>query len=143
MPPPSTNNGTTGYGVRSGWRIPLFGHNGTINATGTGLTGISFGQSPGTPELTVTANPINRMYAFLWTPSSYAARSVTFFIAPVFVGQLASLYLALDQQTGVYVPVVPSNWLLPPVSIPIAPAPTVAAVFALLPLARRRRGASP
>jgi hypothetical protein len=132
-----TNNGTTGLGVRSGWRVGS--GPGSVNASGTGITQVQFGQFPASPELAVTMNPVNRMLAFRWTPASYAARSVTFSIAPVSGNALTSVYLDLDHSVGASVYISPSNWVLPPLEIPIAPAPASAGALALAALARRAK----
>ena len=141
-PGPPNNNGTTGLGVRSGWFLHA-SDAGSINASGTGITQIQFGQFPASPELAVTRNPINRMYAFRWTPSSYAARSITFAIAAASGNTLASVYFDLDHSVGASAYVVPANWILPPIEIPIAPAPAACAVLLIALLHRRRREAPP
>jgi hypothetical protein len=137
-PPPQTNNGTTGYGVRSGWRMLGNPSAGSVNATGTGVEQIVFGQffSQYPPE---TANPINRMYALLWTPASYSSRVVTFAVAGHMPAYTGSIGLDLDGsvQTAVYVTL--DHIVLGSIDIPIAPAPPAAGAMALALLARRRR----
>jgi hypothetical protein len=133
------NNGTTGYGVRSGW-IFQFG-NGSVNASGSGITQIAFYQFPASPKLARTTNPIERVYAFLWTPSSYSNRTITF-AAAGFSGAgstIGAVYLDLDGSVGASVYLVPANLSFGRVSIPVAPAPASAAALALATLARRGR----
>src|SRR5262245_22449354 len=132
--PTTTNNGSTGYGVRSGWRRAGWG-NGSLNSAGTGLLEIQFGQFPAEPSLASTANPIPRMFAFLWTPASYASRTITFSVSPAVPGgPAASVYLALDQMIGASI--YTSQTQLGSVSIPIVPAP--ASLLALAIAAPRR-----
>ena len=144
-PTPQTNNGTTGIGVRSGWRVGDAAGPGSVNASGTGILQVQFGQFPWSPELTNTMNPINRMYAFRWTPASYDQRGVSFTPSGVgFAGdRIAAVYFDLDHSVVAGVYVAPPNLSFIGIEIPIAPAPASAAAIALAALARRRRGASP
>ena len=131
------NNGTSGYGVRVGFRIVGSASHGSVNGAGTGITEIQFGQFP--VEKPWTLNPIQRLYAFLWTPSSYAARSVTFGVSGHAPPAVASVMLDLDGSVGAYAYATQDHLSLGSVTIPIAPAPPAAAAFAFLALARRRR----
>jgi hypothetical protein len=141
-PGPTTNNGTTGYGVRLGWRRAGDG-NGFIDAAAGRIREIIFLQAPPEPAGANTTNPIDRMYAFLWTPASYAPRGISFSIAPVSGSTLASVYLDLDHSVGASVYIVPANWDLTPVEIPIVPAPAGAGLLALgLIMGRPRRARS-
>jgi hypothetical protein len=140
-PTPQTNNGSTGIGIRLGWRIVGNASPGSVNAAGTGVTQIQFGQFPSTPELANTTNPVNRMFAMTWTPSSYAGRTVTFSLAPASGNTAASVYLDLDGSVGASVYVALSNVALGSTNIPIAPAPASLALLGLggLVAGRRRR----
>jgi hypothetical protein len=142
-PLPQTNNGTTGYGVRSGWRIVGSASPGSVNAAGTGVTEIQFGDFAGPPGFFVTTNPISRMYAILWTPADYSGRQVTFAAAG---HSSPTASIAVDLSGGVNAPVFvdAAHLNLGSITIPIAPAPPAAAALTFLALARRRRrGASP
>jgi hypothetical protein len=130
QPPPKG----PGYGVRTGWR--LF-PNGDGMLTGTGIAQIQFGQALGAPEVINTNNPVARVYRFLWTPSTYAARTVTFSLAGA--SPAASLVLALDQATTGRAFVGPGNLVLGNVNIPIAPAPAAPPLLALAAAAPRRK----
>ena len=72
-----SNSGSAGqYGTRSGWRVVgLPASNGSVNASGTGITQIQFGQFVPSPDLANTTNPVTRMFAVLWTPTSYSNRT--------------------------------------------------------------------
>jgi hypothetical protein len=141
-PLPQTNNGTAGYGVRNWWRIVGSASAGSVNGTGTGITYVQFGQFPQLPDLYQTTNPIPRMYAFLWTPTSYAVRTVTFALVGHEPPMTGAVLLGFDSFL-VSVFVDPAHLSLGSVSIPIAPAPPAAAAIALgLVPRRRRRGAS-
>jgi hypothetical protein len=142
-PTPQTNNGTTGIGVRSGWRIVGNASPGSVNAAGTGVTQIQFGQFPASPELANTTNPINRIFAMTWTPSSYTNRTVTFSLAgyPGAGQAVASVYMDLDGSVGASAFVTANNLNLGSTNIPVAPAPASLALLGLggLVAGRRRR----
>jgi hypothetical protein len=108
-----------------------------MNAAGTGITEIQFGQ---TSEWNlITTNPVPRMYAFLWTPSSYAARAVTFGVSMHTPPFGASVTVAIGAlRASIFVD--PTNVHLGSVTIPVVPAPAVAVLLATAaPLGRRRR----
>ena len=140
-PTPQTNNGSTGIGVRSGWRIVGNASPGSVNAAGTGVTQIQFGQFPASPELANTLNPVSRMFAMIWTPTSYTNRTVTFSLAPASGNTAASVYLDLDGSVGASVYVNLANVTLGSANIPVAPAPASLALLGLggLVAGRRRR----
>jgi hypothetical protein len=141
-PGPQTNNGTSGYGIRNGWRIVGNASPGSVNAAGTGVNSIEFGQFPVQVE-PVTTNPIPRTYAIQWSPSDYSPRNARFDLAPAGAstnGYTAAVYVELiHNDIGASIQVVPPNVQLGSITIPIAPAPPAAAAIGLVLLARRRR----
>jgi hypothetical protein len=143
--PPNNSAGTSGFGVRGGWRIAGNASHGTPNGAGDGMINIQPGQFPN-PDLPNSTNPINGMYRLLWTPSSYTERIVTFSLARAAVASAtgASVYLDLDGSVGSSVYVAESNISYGSVNIPIGiPAPASLAMLGLggLVAAGRRRQA--
>jgi hypothetical protein len=90
-----------------------------------------------------TANPVAAMYRCLWTPASYASRTVTFQVAPGVNSVVGSVYVQLGPEAGFPIYVILSHTHLDRIRIPIAPTPSSLAVLALVPLVRRRREAPP
>jgi hypothetical protein len=138
--------GTSGYGLRGGWRVGGNISNGTPNAAGDGMINIQPGYLNHPPGVYNTLNPITNMYRLLWTPNSYADRTVSFALAraaatnPSITG--TSVYLDLDGSVGTAIYVANSNISHGSVSIAIVPAPPIAACFVmtgLFTIGRRRR----
>ena len=117
--PTQNNNGTSGLGVRSNgaganWRIVGAASVGSVNASGSGITQIQFGQFVSSPGDANTTNPVNRMFAMTWTPGSYTNRTVTFALAPASGNTAASVYCDLNGNLGASVYVALSNVALGP-----------------------------
>lgn len=139
--PLANSHGTSGYGVRGGWRIAGSASNGIVQATG--IDTIQIGQFSATPDTCNTANPVANLFRFLWTPWSYGPRDVPFSVVPCPIAglQVGSLYLDLGNGTGVGVYLAPQDIRLPTLRIAVVPAPSAAATLTLIALtsARRRR----
>jgi len=135
--------GTSGFGVRSVWRLA---GNGTVNPASDGIINLQFGQFPADPSAAMTENPIPNMFRMLWTPSTFSARTARFQLSQSVIAEanVCGLYLDLDPATGIEVYVRPFHISLGSVSIPIAPAPstTLALAAAALLAPRRRRPTS-
>jgi hypothetical protein len=134
--PLANSTGTSGFGVRGAWRLgpPVVGLD--------GITHIQFGQFPSIPGAATSVNPITNMFRMLWTPDSFAARTIQFQVAPspIAGSATASVYLDFDHASGASVFVTASNLNLGSVSIPIAPTPpTLALTAAAVAFASRRR----
>jgi hypothetical protein len=71
--PLANSTGTSGFGVRSDWRLA---GNGTVNPASDG--NLQFAQFPFGPPQVLTENPIANVFRMLWTPSSFAPRTVQF-----------------------------------------------------------------
>ena len=69
------------------WDLVGPGGWGTPANSGSNLTNIQFRQFPVSPGAIVTTNPVNLMYQALWTPGSYANRTVTFNIVAALASQ--------------------------------------------------------
>ena len=139
--PNAGSTGTSGYGVRGGWRLGANAANGQPVANG--FANIGPGQLPTDPSLGNSTNPIANIDRLGWTPNSYATRTQTFSAAGA-AGAGANaigMYLDLDGQTGgvAYIPL--ANVTFGSVNIPIAPAPASLALLGLggLVAGRRRR----
>jgi hypothetical protein len=151
---PNANlTGTSGYGVRGGWRLGGNAANGTPATNG--IINIGPGQLPTDPTGTNVTNPITNLDRLGWAPASYAQRTVTFSVAPAAGAgaQAIGLYVDLDGTTDgtqagysqgtlggvIYIPL--SQVTLGSVNIPIAPAPASLALLGLggLIAGRRRR----
>ena len=146
--PPSTSvgplagsTGTSGYGVRGGWRLGGTVANGSPIANG--FQNIGPGQLPTDPSLANATNPITNADRLGWTPNSYATRTQTFqvFGAAGTNNNVVGLYCDLDGQTGGAAYILTSAITFGSVNIPIAPAPASLALLGLggLVAGRRRR----
>jgi hypothetical protein len=132
--PLANSQGTSGFGVRSPWRMS---GNGTVNATG--IANLQFGFFTETPGPT---NPILNMFRLLWTPADYSPREAQFAInpAPLAGPAFAAVYLDFGNGLGANIYLPSSDVSLGSVSIPISPAPpTLALAAAAATLASRRR----
>jgi hypothetical protein len=136
------NTGPSGYGMLQGWRIVGPASNGSVNATGTGITQIQYGQFPSSSAAVNTANPVATMYRCLWTPASYTSRTITFQVSPIGTNA-GAVWIQLDTTSIVGVYVRLERTFLRGVNIPIAPAPASFAALLLAPLPRRRRREAP
>jgi hypothetical protein len=137
--PLANSSGTSGFGVRSSWRLV---DNGTINPAGDGVLNVEFGQFAAQPSTASTENPVTNVYRMLWQPSSYTARNVQFTPAGALrAGNLiSSVYLDLNGTLGASAFVNQANISYHGVTIPIpAPATGAIALFGLTVAARRRR----
>jgi hypothetical protein len=146
--PQANAAGTTGFGVRSTWRL---NGNGTVNPASDGIINQQFGQFPANPGGANSTNPIVNMFRMLWQPSSFAGRTVTFNEAPAAIsaGAVAGVYLDFDGgaggpgsgTVGASVFVTAQHLHLNGVNIPISPAPSSLALLGLggLVAGRRRR----
>jgi hypothetical protein len=92
-----------GFGpIADGWDLVGPGAWGTPQNSGANLINIQFGQFPLNAAAIVTANPVNLMFQALWTPTSYAARTVTWGMAPSLASQgHASSVMFKTSTTGV------------------------------------------
>jgi hypothetical protein len=140
--PANNTAGTSGYGVRGGWRLGANAANGQPAANG--FANIGPGQLPTDPTVANGTNPITNIDRLGWTPNSYSSRTQTFSVSGAAgAGQTAlGLYLDLDGGTtgGVaYIPLSEVNF--GSINIPIAPAPASLALLGLggLVAGRRRR----
>jgi hypothetical protein len=136
--PLANSTGTSGFGVRGNYRV----EGPTVNPASDGIINLQFGQFAANPSGINTENPITNMFRMLWTPTSFAPRTIRFDLAGAVVAgnSVAAVYLDLDHTVGTSVYVVPANLTLGSVSIPIAPAPPTLALAALsLLLATRPR----
>ena len=89
------NNGSTGYGVRAGWRIVGDPGHGTVNPNG--VASIQFGQFVASPSAVNTGNPIPRMWATLFTPASFGVTSgFNLLPSPLAGGFHTFVYVQLD-----------------------------------------------
>lgn len=127
-----------GFGVDPMWAF--FGRNGTPANNGANLTDIEMGQF-GEPANLNTANPVQPIWTGVWTPSSFAARTVSFSVAAPFNSgnEVAAVYVGVSDSIGFAVYPNPSHLDLGSVQISIAPASPVASVLGLVILGRRRR----
>jgi hypothetical protein len=129
--PNSNASGTSGYGVRSGFRLGVNAANGQPGPNG--FIGIEPGQFPsGEPTNITTLNPITNLERLGWSPASYSPRTVNFSVRPnpQWGNQAVALYLFFDGVTTggwAYVPL--TSVAFGSVDIPIAPAPPGVAFF--------------
>ena len=141
--PNSNNTGTSGYGVRGGWRLGGNIANGTPVANG--FANIGPGQLPTDPTGANTTAPLNALERLSWAPSSFAGRFTTFTVMPA-VGtnnNVVGLYLDLDGGTtggAAYIPTSSITFGHVDINVGI-PAPGVLVVLSLgaMGAARRRR----
>ncbi len=139
------NNGTTGtsgYGVRGGWRLGGNVANGTQAANG--FQNIGPGQLLTDPTGANTTAPLNGLERLGWTPNSYTTRTQTFSVMPAAGtnNNVIGLYFDLDGgTTGGAAYLLTSAITFGSVNIPIAPAPASLALLGLggLVAGRRRR----
>jgi len=142
--PNNNNTGTSGYGVRGGWRLGGNVANGTIAANG--FQNIGPGQLPTDPTVANTTAPLNGLERLGWAPNSYAARTQTFTVSPAAGtnNNVIGLYLDFDGGTTGGAAYLPTSAItFGSVNIPIQGIPAPAS-FALLGLGglvagRRRR----
>ena len=139
--PNSNNTGTSGYGVRGGWRLGGNVANGT--AVSGGFQNNGPGQFPTDPTTANTTAPINGLERLGWQPNSYAGRYQTFSIFPAAGtnNNVIGLYLDYDGGTtggAAYIPT--SSITFGSVVVPIGiPGPGGIAVLAVGALGTRRR----
>ncbi len=145
--PNANSAGTAGYGVRGGWLGGGNVCNGNLVANG--FADINPYQFPPDPSQCNTTNPIGNIERLGWTPSSYAARTVTFGVsAAAGAGfNVLALYLDLNGSVGHpgtlggagYLPLASIHY--GSIDVPVAPAPAGLAPLVICGLAMpRRRG---
>jgi hypothetical protein len=124
--------------VLAGWDLVGPSGWGTTTVGGDRVLNIQFGQFPPPPFNVNTTNPVNYIWQALWTPTSYAARSVTFGISPAAATQgLASTLLFQIGPNSIASVKCPSTF--GSVTIPLVPAPASTLILAAPLLSRRRR----
>ena len=96
--PNSNTAGTSGYGIRGGWRLGGNAANGT--PTSNGFVNIGPGQFPLDPPSAVTTNPIINLDRLGWTPNSYASTLRTFSVRPAAGMENFALGVYLDLDGG-------------------------------------------
>jgi len=146
--PSANTGGTTGYGVRGGWRLGGNAANG--QPVSNGFSNFGPGQLPTDPSVANVTNPITNIIRMGWSPSSYAQRTQTFSVsgAAGAGANAVGLYIDLDGTGGpgtgtvggvAYIPL--SSISFGSVNIPVAPAPASLALLGLggLIAGRRRR----
>jgi len=141
--PNNNNAGTSGYGIRGGWRLGGNVANGSSAANG--FQNMGPGQLPTDPTIANVTNPITGAERLGWAPASYAQRTQTFTVAGA-VGtnnNVVGLYLQFDSgaTVGGAAYLNTSAITFGSVNIPIAPAPASLALLGLggLVAGRRRR----
>jgi hypothetical protein len=136
--PQANSAGTSGFGVRSSWRLA---GNGTVNPGSSGIVNLQFGQFVVDPALANTLNPITNMYRMLWQPNSFA--SVTRRFDPVGAAiagnEFAAVYLDLNGTVGASIYVNPANVTFRGVEFPIPTPASSLILLAAAPWRRRRR----
>ncbi len=139
--PNADSSGSTGYGVRSGWRILGSPSNGQPVANG--FVHIQPGQFISDPGLVNPADPITNIDRLGWAPTSYAPRTVTFGTNGNTEAAQQVMGLLLDANglgTTVVVAYIPvASITFGTVDIPIAPAPGGLAILTVGGLMMRRR----
>ncbi len=142
--PNNNSAGTSGYGVRNGWRLGGNAADGT--PVSNGFQNIAMGSLPDDPGLVNTTNPIMGAERLGWAPNSYTPRTQTFSVFPAAGtgNNVVGLYLGLDGGTTVAEAyLLTGSITFGSVDIPIKiPAPGGAAALGLAGLGavRRRRG---
>jgi hypothetical protein len=130
-----------GYGVNQDWNGPGGGTgNGTPASGGARVTSIIFGQFAPTPSSIITTNPILVMWSGVWTPTSYAPRTVSFAVAPAEASGtvVGAVTFRLSASMVASTSVVDSNLLFGRVVIPVVPAPSSLVVIGLAHRCARR-----
>lgn len=116
---------------------------GTPANSGANLTNIQFGQFPTSAAGIFTTNPVNLMYQALWTPNSYANRTVTFNIAAAAASQGNPSSVMFKTLNGTTQGVAGVNCLsaFNGISFAVIPAPSSLALLGVggLLVGRRRR----
>jgi len=146
--PVANTAGTSGYGVRGGWRLGGNAANG--QPVSNGFANMGPGQLPTDPSVANVTNPITNIDRLGWAPASYSQRTQTFSVLPAAGAgaQAVGLYLDFDGTGGpgtgtvggvAYIPL--ASVTFGTVNIPIAPAPASLALLGLggLIAGRRRR----
>lgn len=102
--PNANNAGTSGYGVRGGWRLGGATANG-LPVT-NGFASIAPGQFPPDPASVNTTNPISSLVRMNWSPNNFSLRDVIFGVHPAAGVNSIALYLDLNGLVGgvAYVP---------------------------------------
>jgi hypothetical protein len=149
--PPSTSTGpnantqgTSGYGVRSGWRLGQNVANG--QPAPDGFVNIGAAQGYNDPLTISTTNPVSNLVRLSWAPASYAPRAVVYSVQSAArpLENPLSLFVWTDGGTAGGPAELPlASVSFGRVSIPVAPAPgglacTTATLILSAP--RRRRG---
>jgi hypothetical protein len=141
--PNSNNTGTSGYGVRGGWRLGGNVANGAPSSNG--FANIGPGQLPTAPEIANTTNPINGVERLGWVPDNFAVRYEAFSIFPAAGtnNNVVGLYLSLNGGTTGGAAFIPTSSItfgsvVVPIGIP-GPASAALLVAAGTAMARRRR----
>jgi hypothetical protein len=138
--PNADNLGTSGYGVRGGWR--LGGNLANGQPAANGFANIGPGQLPVDPIHASTANPIQNIDRLSWAPTSYAPRTQVFAVAPAAGtnNNVVGLYLQLGVETGGagYLPT--SSITFGAVNIPIVPSPPGHLILEMAIVSACRRG---
>ncbi len=131
--PNSNNTGTSGYGVRGGWRLGGNVANGT--PVFNGFQNIGPGQLPTDPTGANVTNPIAAIERLSWVPNSFSFRYQTFSVMPAAGtnNNVVGLYLDLDGGTtgaAAYLPT--SSITFGSVAVPIGiPSPGGLVVLAV------------
>ncbi len=139
--PNSSSAGTSGYGVRGGWRIG--GNRANGQPALNGFISVAPGQLTTEPEVWRSDNPISNIDRLGWLPTSFDPRTVTFSVRPSASAGADALGLVLefdgpDFRIG-YLP--PASISYGSVDIPIAPSPGGLVVLGMsTALIRRGRG---
>jgi hypothetical protein len=96
--PNNNTSGTSGYGVRGGWRLGGNMANGI--PTASGFEYIGPGQMPITPSNTNTTNPVAGLHRLGWAPASYVPRQAIFALRPNPTAGEGAVALILDLDGG-------------------------------------------
>jgi hypothetical protein len=147
-----TTTGSTG-GINNGragaWAV-VPGGNGTV--VGDTIINVQpaqfpFNSDPFDPDNNTTGvrttNPISNIYTFVWTPASYATRTVNVGMAPSLAsqGNAATVMLRVNPDTSIPPTAVAALFNFGALQIPVVPAPSSLALLGLggLIAGRRRR----
>jgi hypothetical protein len=138
--PNADTSGTSGYGIRSHFR--LGGNIANGQPVQSGFAGIGPGQFPGGEPTNISMlNPITNLERLGWSPTSYAQRTTTFSLGPSSQAgaQAIALYLFFDGGVTAgwgYVPF--ASVTFGSVDIPIVPAPAGLSLILAVAAAPRR-----